>query len=412
MNGDPEEPRGPLALLRDRSFGPFAVGKLISSCGVWIQSLAGAVLMFDLTGSAVMVGMVSVLQFVPPLLFAMWAGALTDQFDRRKMLIIGRIVTGGAAGVLAVLLVLLGVDGFGGPAMLLGTVFVMGVGLAISNPAMQSLIPGLVPRQDLEQALAINAAAPSIARTIGPMAGAGLLLWGGAGMAFGVAALCDLCFAVLLLFLRPKPQEKPSSRPSVLGGLRHLVRDDRKAGMLVLAVAMMGLGSDPVVTLTPSLAAEMGGGGEVVGLFASAFGLGAVVLTLSLRFMRRVLTLRLVSIGGFWVLAAGLVIVGLSPNVATGLVGFLIAGTGFMMGSVTLNTRIQIRVPNELRGRVMALWGVAFFGSRPFAAFLNGTLADLFGVRSAVLVAAVLTVVSTRLAWVSYRDSPRPPAAG
>ena len=404
MSSSEEAPRGPLALLRDRTFGPFMAGKLLSTAGMWVQNLAAAVLMFSLTGSAFMVGLVSALQFVPLLLFSVLTGALTDQFDRRRLLMLGRAISGTAISGLALVLAL----GGGGvePSMLLVAVFTTGIGQALSNPAMQALIPALVREQDLEQALAVNAAAPSLARTAGPALGAGLLLVGGSAAAFAVAGASHLTFAFVLAFLRGRQQAKPKTRPSVWGGLRYLI-DDPKAGLLVLGVAMLGFGADSVVTLSPPLAAQLGRGDAVVGLFAAAFGVGSVVVTLTFRPLRHALTLRSVGIAGFMVLAAGLLVVGVVPAVVGGAAGFAVAGAGFMMATVALNTRIQRRVPDELRGRVMALWGVAFLGSRPFAAMLNGFLADWFTVRTALIVAAVLTVASTPFALVSYQRRPK-----
>jgi len=407
VTGQAPPPRGPVSLLRDRTFGPYFVGKLLSTSGVWVQNLAGAVLMFELTRSAFMVGLVSVAQFIPTLGLALWAGTLVDRFDRRKVLLAGRVISGVVIGTLAGLVLVLGPDGFGGEAVLLGSVFLAGIGWSISQPAGQAIIPALVPPVDLEPALAVNAAAPSLARTLGPALGAGILLIGGPAAAFLAAALAHLTFATILVFIRPRPYQRPRTRPSVWGGLAYL-KQDRKAAALIVGVAMLAVGADPAITLTPSLAAEMGGGDEVVGLFASAFGVGAVLFTLTFRALRRFLDLRVIGMGGFFALAAGLYVLAFSPNVGFGLVGFLVAGFGFMMATVALNTRIQRRVPEQLRGRVMALWGLAFLGSRPFAAMLNGALADAVSIQAAVLVTATLTLLASVLARARYRDPVTP----
>jgi predicted MFS family arabinose efflux permease len=228
---------------------------------------------------------------------------------------------------------------------------------------------------------------------------------GGPALAFGVAALAHWTFAIVLLFVHGRPSERPKERPRVFGGLRYLLAD-RNAGLLMLGVAALGLGADPVVTLTPSLADQLGGGGEVVGVLATCFGVGSVVLTLLVRPLRRRLTLRMLGIAGFWVLAAGLGVAAAGVAVPIAAAGFLLAGAGFMMATVALNTRIQRRVPDELRGRVMALWGVAFLGSRPFAALINGSIADLASVEAALLAAAVLTLLASLLARVSYASRP------
>jgi MFS family permease len=396
--------RGVASLLRDRAFGPFFVGKVLSSCGIWIQNIAAAVLMFELTRSAFMVGAVSMLQFAGPLLLSLWAGALNDRLDRRKLLTAGRVVSGVAVGSLALAVALRGTGGFGGPAVLLAAVFVMGIGLALSSPAMQALVPALVPDEDLEPALALNSAGPSIARTVGPALGAGLLVLGGPALAFGVAAGAHLTFAlVLLLFVRPRPQRRPRGGARLFGGLRYLL-DDRNAGFMLLGVALLGFGADPVVTLTPSLADQLNGGGETVGVLATAFGAGAVMMSVLFNQLRRVLSLRRAGMAGFWLVAAGLVVAAAGTTVPVGVAGFVLAGLGFMLATVALNTRIQRRVPDELRGRVMALWGVAFLGSRPFAALVNGSIADLASVQVALLTAGAVVLAASLFARVSYRQ--------
>lgn len=396
--------RGPSALLRDRTFGPFMVGKVASSSGTWVQNIAAAVLMFELTRSAVMVGAVSVVQFAGSLVFSLWAGALTDRFDRRRLLMAGRLLSSAAVGVLALVLVLRGVEGFGGPIVLLGAMFVMGLGLAVSVPAMQALVPALVADEDLEQALALSSAAPSVARTVGPALGAGLLLLGGPALAFTVAAGSHALLATALLFVRGRPQVRPDERPRILGGLRYLI-EDRNAGKLMLAVALIGFGADPVVTLTPGVAESLGGGSDTVGMFASAFGLGALVLIVALNRLRRVLTLRQSGMAGFWILSGGLAVTAISPTITVAAAGFLVGGFGFMLATVALTTRIQRRLPDELRGRVMALWGVAFLGSRPVAALTNGAIADYVSLRSALLTAAVIVVTASALAKARYEEA-------
>ncbi|HSI92544.1 MAG TPA: MFS transporter [Jiangellaceae bacterium] len=385
------------ALLRDRNFGPFVVGKIVSSCGVWIGQIAAAVLMFELTRSAFMVGAVSMMLFAGPLLLALWTGALVDRRDRRHLLMVGRGISALAAGMLALLLVGSGVN----PQVLLVSAAVMGVGHAVSLPAMQALTPGLVPDEDLEQALAFASVAPSIARTVGPALGAGLLVVGGPELAFATAALTHASFVLVLAVVRARPQRREDGRPSIFGGLRYLVHD-RTTLLLMAGVAMMGFGADPVITLTPSLADRLGGGSELVGLFASVFGVGAVLVVVAFRRLRGMLTLRLVGVAGYLVVGLGLVVAAVVPSVQGAAIGFLINGAGFMMATVALTTRIQRRVPDELRGRVMALWGVAFLGSRPVAAPINGAVADLVSVQAAMLAAAAVVVAAALLARVRY----------
>jgi MFS family permease len=390
-------PRSVSAVLRDRTVALFFGGKVVSSCGIWIQNVAAAVFMFELTGSALMVGTVSMVQFVAPLLLAIWAGALGDWMNRRKLLMLGRLISGGAVATLTLLLMMRGVDGFGGARVLLLTVLVMGVGLALSIPAMHALIPALVPPDDLETALALNAAAPSIARTVGPALGAGLLVVGGPALAFGVAAASHLFFAVVLAIIRPRDVSRPSSRPDVLGGVRYVLAN-RDVGLFLLGVGALGLGSDAVVTLAPSLAAELGGGAGLVGIIASMFGVGSGILTIALPRLRSRVGLRSLGFAGFWLLGAGLSAAAVARSSVPAVAGMTLAGGGFMLATVALTTMIQRQIPEDLRSRVMALWGVAFIGSRPFAALVNGSLAEFSSVRIALGIAAILTVLSAPLA--------------
>lgn len=389
-------------LLFDRNFGPFTAGKILSSCGNWVQQVAAAVFMFELTHSALMVGTVGAVQFAGPLVLALWTGALTDRHDRRKLLMVGRLVSGMSAGLLPVLILMFGMDAFGGPVVLLLAAAAMGVGHAISLPAMQALTPGLVPDDDLEQALALGSAAPSIARTVGPALGAGLLLLGGPVLAFGVAALTHWVFIAALAMIAARLQEREAARPGVWGGLHYLI-GTRAAGLMVLGIALLNFGADPVVTLTPTLADELGGGTQLVGLFASVFGAGAVLVIVLFRQIRRALALRMVAVTGFFAVAIGLLMVALLPSSVGAMLGFLLAGIGFMLATVALNSRIQRRVPDHLRGRVMALWGVAFLGSRPIVAPLSGAIADLSSVSVALLVAAAVVLASAPLAGVRYQ---------
>lgn len=404
----PVRKRNTGALLRDRNFGPYICARIVSSSGIWVSNIAAAVLMFELTRSAFMVGAVSMMQFLGPLVLAVWAGALSDRVNRRKLLMIGRAISGSAIGALAVLLALRGTADLE-PVVLLAAVLVVGLGFALSSPAGHALVPALVRDEELEQALALNAAGPSIARTVGPATGAALLALGGPALAFAVAALSQWSFVAVLLFIRARrTQERQERRPPILGGLRYLTTD-RIAGLLVLGVAVIAVGADPAITLTPSLADELGGGSELVGALVTAFGVGAVALTFSVNMVRNHLNLRMMGVVGFWVIAGGLLIAASSVNGLSAIAGFLVAGVGFMMANVALVTRIQRRIPDELRGRVMALWGVAFLGSRPLAALVNGSVADLFSVRVGLVTAAVLTVGGSLLARVSYASKATAP---
>ena len=390
-------------VLRDEPmFALYLGGKVLSSCGIWIQNIAAAVLMYDLTRSSFMVGLVSIAQFGAPLLLSPWAGRLGDSHDRRLVLLVGRVVSGMSILILGCLIELLGVVEFGGELVLLIAITVVGLGLALSIPAMQAFAPLMVRPNQLEAALSLNSIAPSVARTVGPALGAGLLVAWGAGVAFVAAGMAHLAFASILSVVRPlREQPKLSAPGRLMDGYRYLWRN-RTAGALILAVGGLSLGADTVVTLGPSRAAELGGGSEFVGLLASMFGLGALIYVATARVLRSLMSLLTMGWASYWVMAVGLVAVGLSTTAFGAACGMLVAGAGFMTGTVSLNTRIQRRLPEEYRSRVMAVWVVAFTGSRPIASAINGAVAELSSVRAAFVVSAILVVAASPLARASF----------
>lgn len=390
-------------ILFDRSVGAFFIGKIFSVTGMWVQNVAAAILVFELTGSALWVGVISTAQFVGPLALGLWAGALSDRMDRRLLVM-------GARGVAGTLMVVLSVLSFAGlltpergPMILVGVMVLLGLTMAVSLPAMQSIVPVLVPPRDLEPALALSAVGPSIARMAGPALAAGLIVAGGPGLAFAVAATAHLAFAASLVRIRTRQAPAPKKRPDLLGGVKYVMAH-RHIRFLLLGAAIMGVGADTVITLTPPAAEALGGSAELVGLLASSFGTGAVVGLLVMRPLRRFMTLRRLAMSGYLVGSAGLVVAGFAATASTLSVGMGMAGIGFMITQITLNTRVQQDLPDLLRGRVMALWGMAFAGSRPIAAMLNGAIADFWSVDAAFFVAAAILVVGTPLVSVRVSD--------
>ena len=389
-----------MAVLFDRNFGPYFFGKSLSATAVWVQNIAAAMLVFHLTKSALMVGLVSIVQFSGVLLLSLWAGALTDRLDRRRILVTGRAISATAVGALAVALYVRGVDGFG-LSVVLGTVLVSGIGLAISSPAMHALTPSLVPADDLEQAVALNAIVGNIARAIGAGIGATLVVSAGYGFAFASAAVSHLIYVASLLMITPRPVQMPKDRPKLLGGLQYAVRD-KAIGFALLATASLSFAIDPVVTLTPSITHQLGRGEQLVGVLASAFGTGAVLTSLFVRRIRSRLSLRSLCLLGIGIAAAGLVAIAFATYVWLVIAAFAITGSGFILATTALATRVQQRVPEGLRGRVMALYTLAFLGSRPVAAAVNGSMADSVSITAALLLGATFCMASSLFVWREY----------
>ncbi len=398
---DDPAPRGSFGLLRDRTFGPFFAGKLLSTIGVWIHNIAAAIVVWDLTRSTLLVGAVSIGQFTPQLLLAPWSGARADRGDRRRQLLLGRIVTAAGSGGLALWIWLIGIDGTSGAAVVIAAATVVGIGFALGGPAMNALVPALVRPRELPGAIALGSLPMTVARSAGPAIGALLLYSAGPAAAFGVAALLNVLFTIIIavISIRDVPRRQ-SNDGSVRAGWRYL-RADAGMSALMLGVVTIGIGADPVITLTPAIADRLGQASSFVGTLASSFGIGAAIGFLMLSRVRLVLGLPRLAVTGLTGLAIGMLALAITPTVAGAIAAMAIGGIGMAFALTSLTTMIQQQVPEDLRGRVMALWGVAFLGSRPIAAGVSGWITD----NSSVVVALVVVSVILLLGAVTVRPS-------
>lgn len=388
--------RSPMALVADGNFGPFFVGNLSSNIGTWFQQITAAIVVFEVTGSTFMVGLVGVAQFLPSLVLAPWTGAAADRFDRRRLLIGAQSTAAAAAAVLAIITLVVGLDGFPAAWPVLATAFVIGLANATATPAQQALVPALVPAADLDQAVALVSVTFNLARAVGPALGAAVLVAWGPGVAFSINALSYLPLVGGLLLIRARPLSRPP-RTSIWVGFRHL-RTDPTLAVLLVGVMALGFGADPIITLTPALAhglvdSTFTNPDGLVGLLISAFGAGAMVAALLMVRVRSRWDHIAVATGGLGLLAAGMVGLALAPTAGLALISLGLAGMGFLFGTTSLTSAMHLRIPEELRGRIMALWGVAFLGSRPVAAFLDGTVADLVSPSAAAFVAATVVTI-------------------
>ena len=370
----------------DRRFGPYLGGNFVSNVGNWFQNVAAGIVVFELTGSNTLVGMVSVLQFLATLALAPWSGALADRLDRRKLLMSAQVVSAAGALGLAVWVGLVGVDGLPGIWPVLAASGVIGVGFAIGISAMNALVPALVEPPDLDQAIALNSATFTVARAIGP-ALAGLVIASlGAAIAFGANAITFLPLVLVLAMIRPREVERSSGDRSVRAGLSY-TRDRPAMPWLIVATLAIGWAGDPVNTLAPAYADLFGRSETFVGLQVAAFGTGSALSSLGVGVVRGRLGLLRTTRLGISLLGVGLIGYAAAPQEALVLLSLFVAGVGFLLGVTTTNSNLQRRLDEDMRGRVMALWSMAFLGSRPLAGLIDGAVADLTSPRLGVLAA-------------------------
>ncbi|BBY81264.1 MFS transporter [Mycolicibacterium pulveris] len=389
--------RGALGLMFDPVFGALFWGKMFSVVAVWTHGIVAAIVMFEATHSALMVGLVGVVQFGPQLILSPTSGKWADTGDPARQILLGRVLCVAGSGFTAVWLILdpdqQGVA-VAGP-VLIGTLLV-GFGFVVGGPAMQSIVPNLIRDGELSTAMALNSIPMTLGRILGPATGAYLAAHFGSGAAFAVSAVLHLVFAFFLIAVRfPAPPARQADADyRVRAALRYVWRD-RPLLLALLAVSAVGFASDSSITLAPSMADELGGSAQLVGTLSAVFGIGAAAGMAMLALMRGRMASAKVSAIGLAGLGAGCAILVVTPVTAVAMIGFALAGLGFGWAMTGLSTVVQERAPEELRGRIMALWLVGFLGSRPLAAALLGGTADAFNVQAAFAVAAVLCIVVT-----------------
>lgn len=396
----PEVPVPTLAPLRVPAYRRIWSAAVVSHLGTFLQMTAAPWLMLELTGSAFMVSLVTTFLLLPRLLLTLPAGALADVVDRRTLLIVGNLIGSAAVAAMAVL------AGVGTltPALLLGLTLLLGSGSAIAMPAFQTLVPDLVPRPLLPQAITLNSGAFNVARAVGPALGGLLVAAGLVSASFGLNALSFLVVVAVLLTLPRDQVERVvgQSRRHLLRatavGVRY-ARFTRDIRILLLVTAVFTLTAASVQALLAPVVVDLGLGGVAYGLIWGCMGAGALVGVGTRERARIRLGARMVP-ASILLFGVGGVTLGLAPNGVTAGAGMLLAGLAWVWVLITLNATVQLMAPTWVRSRVVSLYALVV-GIQPVGAFLAGALAERTGSGVAVAVATAITlalgVVALRL---------------
>lgn len=387
--------RGWAGLVRDRAFGSYLAGKSLLAAGAWIHAVVAVMMAYELTRSASAAGIVSAAQMLPHLLLSPLSGRLTDGGLVGRQIVIGRVVSASGSAVLAVWIMLSGIGGLPGIGPIAVSCALVGVGLVISGPAVQSMVPGLVQPAELLPAVAMSGVPMVAAIAAGPALGTLITQTLGASAAFAVAATCSLTFAFFLPMMR-LPHRRPlhETQDNTLRTALRYLRKDRSLVLLLAGIAAVGVGTEPVVTLVPALAAGIGHNPGLAGWMTAAFGTGALAGLLFTSTLRRRIGLIGLPVVGLLVMAAGLVAVAASANRSLVLLSFTLAGVGMALAFTAISTQVHSRTPHSLRGRINALWLVCFLGFRPIAAACIGALTDIASAGAALIVTSVLVIAA------------------
>jgi MFS family permease len=393
--------------LEARNYRLYFGGQILSNAGTWMQRVAQDWLVLDLSGgSAVALGVTTALQFLPFLLFSLWGGTLADRVSRRKLL----VITQTAMGLLALLLGVLALGGLATVAIVYVLAFALGVAAAFDNPARQAFVNELVGRDDLGNAIALNSASFNLARLVGPAIAGVLVAVIGSGWVFvlNAATFVVTIWALLAMHtdeLRPVRRQEGPVR--LAQGMRYVRRHADLVLALTLAFVVATFGLNYQITMALMARLEYGVGAEAFGLMSSALAVGA--LGGSLLAARRVhVPMRLVAISA---LAFGVVeiVVGLAPTYVSILLVLPFAGAAAMTFTTAVQTYLQGRSESWVRGRVLGLYTLLFFGGTPIGAPIIGWASEQWGPRVGLIGGGALTFAISGIAVLVYLRHRRRP---
>jgi MFS family permease len=388
--------------LRIRNYRLYAAGGVVSNVGTWMQRIAQDWLVLELTaGSGAALGITTGLQFLPMLLFGMYGGVIADRYPKRRVLAVANAFIGAVALALGILVIAGAVQTW----HVFALAFALGVGSAIENPARQAFVAEMVGPDDLSNAVGLNSASFNAARIVGP-AVAGFLISGFGGDAastgpvFLINAASYIAVIVALMAMRPRELHmvpRPARGPGQLReGIRYVL--GRGDLMLVLTIVFFVGTFGLNFQLTSALMATevFGKGAGEFGLLGSIMAIGSLTGAL-LAARRGRPRLRLV-VGTALAFGVFEIASGLMPTYWLFAASLVPVGLTALTMITAANSTLQLAVDPTMRGRVMALYMVVFFGGTPLGAPLVGFVAEHFGARWSLLLGGGISLVATAIA--------------
>jgi MFS family permease len=382
--------------LAHRNFRLFAFGQLVSLVGTWMQTVAESWLVYRLTGSSLLLGAVGFASQIPVFLLATAGGAVADRGNRHRILIATQTSAMLLAGIYAVLTLT--------HRIRVPHVFVLAALLGVVNafdiPTRQAFVRDMVGREDLMNAIALNSSMFNGARVVGP-AVAGLLVASvGEGWCFAINSASYIAVIGGLLAMKLPPfarKETAASLAELLGGFR-FVASAAPVKALLLLVGVLSFCGMPYAVLMPVFSDQiLHSGARGLGMLMAASGCGALVGSLLLAARRGISGL------GTWVAVAGVtfglsaIAFSFSRSLVLSVVLLVPVGMSLMVQMASTNTLIQAMVPDELRGRVMAVYSMMFMGMAPFGSMVAGVVAEHLGAPTAVAAGGSVCVLGALL---------------
>lgn len=368
-----------------RDFRLLWAGACTSSIGTWMQEIAQNWLVLEITNSPFLLGLDAFLGDIPIFLFSLVGGVIADRMDRRKLLMFSQVVQMTSAITLSILIATHKVQIW----HILLSSFIVGTGQAFGGPAYSALVPSLVEKEDLPNAIALNSIQFNLARVIGPVLGGLALKYVGAAWCFGLNALSFVAVMISLMRLNIN-FNPPRTGDSILTGMKQGIGFIRKQGametLILIAFCMTAL-AIPMITFLPVFAKDVFHKNELTyTLFLVTSGLGSITGALTVAALGNIANKGQVALAMLIALGAGITGFSLSKSVPLSCVLLFCSGAVLMCAFAMISSLVQLITPNDLRGRVMSVYNVAFRGGMPFGSVTTGWLVPIFTAPSVLSV--------------------------
>ena len=388
------------AALRHRNYRLFFFGQLVSLIGTWMQNVAQAWLVYELTNSPFKLGVVSFCAGVPVLLFSLWAGVVADRVPKRRLLVVTQTVMMTLAFILAA-------------DMFLGTIqwwhiaimaFLLGTANAFDGPTRHAFVVEMVGRNELMNAIALNSAMFNTARIVGPALAGIILAAVGAAWCFVLNGVSFLAVIAGLVLMDVKPYVGAIPTESPLKQMREGVSyiwHHPTVRPLITLVAVSNMFALGYMALLPAFAQDVLHAGKVgYGFMSTAIGVGALAGALVIASLGDYQRKGLILTAGNLLFPVMVIALSLSKSFHLTMGCLVVAGFGFMAQNATANTLVQTTVPDTLRGRVMSVYMMVFLGFFPIGSLIAGAMAERFGVPVGAAFGGIVALAyGIYLAW-------------
>lgn len=366
---------GTFAPFRYPAFRAIWIANLASNLGSMIQSVGAAWLMTDLTQSHVLIALVQASATVPIMLFGVFAGAIADNYDRRRVMLAAQILMLVTSAVLAAATY----AGFITPFLLLAFTLTVGTGTALNSPAWQASVRQQVGLRDLPQAIALNTISFNLARSVGPALGGLLISLWDVSLAFALNAASFIAMIVVLLRWRPEPRAvtRQPILPAIAVGIRFCAVSSPIRRVLLRGLAF-GFGVAGYQALVPAVVRDRLQGDELgFGMMLGMFGIGSIAAALFIAPARRRWGIEAVLVAGALSFIIAQSVLAAADSIWQALPATLIAGAGWVAALTSINTAMQMRSPDAILGRCLSIYQAVTFGGMAIGSWVWGALADL-----------------------------------